>query len=175
MLVQTLQDPVNAPFLGIYGPVAVPLILLSIAVLTVGFDRWRYWVLWWRRRESRRLLCTHLAEGGTAALERQFDDWDREMRYGEPLLHAASVIGPLLGLVGTVIGLMRVLASLGPQLLVPAGASLRSYGMVLTSTALGLTVAVIATTCLFANQALRQWQLDRLHRWRQRRLEAGLP
>lgn len=164
----------SAPFLGIDGPVAVPLVLLSIAVLTVGFDRWRYWVVWWRRRESRKLLCTRLAERGIAALERQFDAWEREMRFGEPLLHAASVIGPLLGLVGTVIGMMRVLASLGPQLLVPAGASLRSYGMVLTSTALGLTVSVIATTCLFTNQALRQWQRERLDRWRQRRLEAGL-
>jgi hypothetical protein len=33
---------------------------------------------------------------------------------------------------------------------------------VLLSTALGLIISLIATSSLFANQGIRQWQLDRL-------------
>jgi hypothetical protein len=35
---------------------------------------------------------------------------------------------------------------------------------VLLSTALGLIISLIATSSLFANQGIRQWQLDRLRR-----------
>jgi biopolymer transport protein ExbB len=94
------------------------------------------------------------------------------MRWGEPLLQAAAVLAPLLGLIGTVTGLIGVLAQLGPRLELPAGASLASYGQVLLSTAAGLLVSLIATAALLACQALREGQIGALRRQMRR---AGSP
>lgn len=150
---------------GVNGPIAFLLLLLSISVVTVVMDRGRYWWQWWGSRRSRRQSWERvLADGNGPAAERLLEDWDLEMRFGEPLLQAATVLAPLLGLVGTVLGLMEVLASLGPQLLLPAGANLAGYGQVLLSTALGLIVSLIASTSLFANQWLRRSEQLRLER-----------
>lgn len=153
---------------GLHGPTGLLLLLLSVAVLTVSIDRGRYWFQWWRQRERRRSSWQETLRSSEEGAQRLLEDWEREMGFGEPLLQAAAVIGPLLGLIGTVIGLMQVLAGLGPQLVLPAGANLRGYGQVLTSTAVGLTVSLIATATLFANQGLRQWQLGRLERMKRR-------
>jgi biopolymer transport protein ExbB len=156
---------VKTPIPGINGPVALLLLLLSIAVVTVALDRGRYWWQWWRSRASRRQQWERLlAEQGASAAGRKLEDWDLEMRFGEPLLQAAVVLAPLLGLVGTVLGLMQVLSSLGPQLLLPAGANLAGFGQVLLSTAIGLIVSLIASTSLVANQWLRRSQCLRLQR-----------
>ncbi len=147
------------------GPISLLLLLLSIAVVTVSFDRARYWLQWWRQRRLRLNRWEQTAAAGPDAIENQLLEWNSQMAFGEPLLQAAGVIGPLLGLIGTVIGLMRVLASLGPQLVLPAGANLTNYGQVLLSTALGLTISLIATSSLFANQGIRHWQVEV---WRRR-------
>lgn len=84
------------------------------------------------------------------------------MGFGEPLLEAATVLGPLLGLIGTVLALMRQLARLGPGLLAPPGEALAGYGQVLADTALGLGVGLLASLTLQATRALRQGQLRRL-------------
>jgi biopolymer transport protein ExbB len=150
---------------GINGPVALLLLLLSIAVVTVALDRGRYWWNWWRTRTSRRQQWERLlSEQGGPAAGRMLEDWDLEMRFGEPLLQASVVLAPLLGLVGTVLALMQVLSSLGPQLLLPAGANLAGFGQVLLSTALGLIISLIASTSLMANQWLRRSQCLRLQR-----------
>ncbi|MCX5951051.1 MAG: MotA/TolQ/ExbB proton channel family protein [Cyanobacteria bacterium] len=146
------------------GPISLLLLLLSIAVVTVSFDRARYWLQWWRQRRLRQNRWEQTAAAGADAIESQLLEWNSQMAFGEPLLQAAGVIGPLLGLIGTVIGLMRVLASLGPQLVLPAGANLTNYGQVLLSTALGLTISLIATSSLFANQGIRHWQGEVLRR-----------
>lgn len=159
----------NGPIPGVQGPTGVLLVLLSIAVLTISFDRCRFWIQWWRNRETRRLRWERAMAEGDGAVALMLEDLERDMRFGEPLLQAAGVLGPLLGLIGTVIGLMRVLASLGPQLVLPPGASLSGYGQVLLSTAIGLIVSLIATTTLFANQGLSEWQLGRLQRLHRRR------
>ena len=152
------------PAAGGDGPISFLLLLLSIAVVTVSFDRFRYWLQWWRQRRLRQNRWEQAVTDGPDAIETQLLEWNSQMAFGEPLLQAAGVLGPLLGLIGTVIGLMRVLASLGPQLVLPAGANLNNYGQVLLSTALGLIISLIATSSLFANQGIRQWQLDRLRR-----------
>ncbi len=90
------------------------------------------------------------------------------MRFGEPLLEAAVVLGPLLGLTGTVLALMGVLSGLGRDLTLPPGASLQGYGQVLMSTLVGLVVCLIASTTLLTNQGLRSWQLERLARHERR-------
>lgn len=156
---------------GVSGPIGVLLLLVSIAVLTVCFDRCRWWLQWFRRRSFRRQQWRLQLEAGPIEARHQLEDWDREIRFGEPLLQAAILIAPLLGLIGTVIGLMQVLSSLGPQLVLPAGTSLQGYGEVLISTALGLIVSLVATTTLSLNQGLRHWQIGELERPLRRLLE----
>jgi biopolymer transport protein ExbB len=143
------------------------LLLLSVAVLTVVIERLRWWVRWWQRRSRRRTnWADQLAAAGAdrSGLEQTLEDWELEMRWGEPLLQAAAVLAPLLGLIGTVTGLIGVLAQLGPRLELPAGASLASYGQVLLSTAAGLLVSLIATAALLTCQALREGQIGALRR-----------
>lgn len=143
------------------GPVAVPLLVLSVAVFTVGFDRCAFWWRWFGRgRRSWRLLRTALAQAPSAELRLQLlDDCDHQMTWGEPLLQAAVVLAPLLGLIGTTAGLMAVLKQLGSQLLLPPGAPLAGYGDVLLPTLLGLQITFVAMALLLLNQGLRRWQL----------------
>ncbi len=157
------------------GAVALLLLLLSIAVVTVIFDRIRYWVQWWRQRRLRLSRLDQAVTSGLDTSASQLLEWESQMAFGERLLQAAGVLGPLLGLTGTVIGLMRVLASLGPQLVLPPDANLSQYGQVLLSTALGLIISLIATGGLFANQGIRQWQLDDLRRRLRQRAQPTLP
>lgn len=164
----------NGPIPGVGGPTGLLLLLLSVLVLTVVLDRSRYWLQWWRQRARRRQIWQQVLTEPRKVVERQLEDWELEMRFGEPLLQAAGVLAPLLGLTGTVFGLMEVLAGLGPRLLLPAGASLKGYGSVLLSTALGLSVSVIAIGALQINQGLRGWLLGRLSRQHRRGL-AGEP
>lgn len=103
------------------GPVAIPLALLSLAVFTIAFERVSFWWRWWRpparQRDSlrRELAGTVNLLAARLLLERR----QRSMAFGEPVLQAAVLLAPLLGLVGTVLGLMGVLRELGPQLLLP--------------------------------------------------------
>ena len=110
------------------GPAAVLLLLLSIAVLTICLDRIRWWTRWWRGRGARLRQWQQDLERGEASLGDRIEDWDLAMAFGEPLLRAAAMLAPLLGLVGTVFALMQVLARLGPDLTLPAGTSLQGYG-----------------------------------------------
>ena len=140
-----------ASFLSLWkacGPVALPLLVLSVAVFTVGFDRGAFWWCWFARgRRSWRQRFQLL------------DDCDHQMAWGEPLLQAAVLLAPLLGLIGTTAGLMAVLKQLGSQLLLPPGAPLAGYGDVLLPTLLGLQITFVAMALLLLNQGLRRWQL----------------
>jgi biopolymer transport protein ExbB len=153
-----------APVTLLPGPVALLLLALSIAVLTVSLDRARWWLLWWRRRSSRRQRWQEQLEALDPSLSLQLEDLNLSMALGEPLLQSAAVLAPLLGLLGTVLGLMQVLGQLGPDLMLPAGSSLQGYGQVLLSAALGLLISLVATASLQLNQALRIGQIERLHR-----------
>ena len=139
----------------------VPLLVLSIAVLTVSFERARWWLRWWQRGRMRHGRPWRQPP---QLLSRRLAAWDWQMRSGEALLQAAVVLAPLLGLTGTVLALMGVLASLGPDLTLPADASLQGYGRVLMSTLVGLLVSLLASAVLLLNQGLRRWQLGRLAR-----------
>ena len=147
----------------------VLLLLLSVAVLTLVIERTRFWIHWWRRRPSRSRAWREqiAAAAAPARLEESLEDWDLAMGFGEPVLQGAAVLAPLLGLIGTVTGLMGVLAQLGPRLELPPGASLATYGQVLLSTAAGLVVSLVASAGLLTNQGLRHWQINQLRReWR---------
>lgn len=137
------------------GPVALPLLLISVAVFTVAFDRVAFWWRWWQAGAAP--AQRHLEPGGG-----RLDLLRRRMASGEPVLQAAVVLAPLLGLLGTVSGLMEVLRALGPQLLLPAQAPLVGYAEVLLSTLIGLQITVVATALLLLNRSLRRWQLRQL-------------
>ena len=126
------------------GPVALPLLLLSLAVFTVAFDRGAYWWRCWRR-------------GWRPTRQPGPDQLDTEMAWGEPVLQATVLLAPLLGLIGTTAGLMAVLKQLGPQLLLPPSAPLAGYGEVLLPTLLGLQLTFVALALLLLNQGLRRW------------------
>jgi len=174
----TLEGPdgrrVKGPIPGVGGLVGLLLLLASIAVLTVVFDRGRFWWQWWRKRTSRNRQWRERLLAGAGGGEQTLEDWEREMAFGEPVLQAGAVLAPLLGLIGTVLGLMEVLAALGPGLTLPPGAPLAGYGKVLMATALGLIVSLIATAGVLANQAARGWQIDGLRR-QLRQGAAGVP
>jgi len=95
-----------------------------------------------------------------------------EMRFAQPFLEAAIVIGPLLGLIGTVFGLSRLLTTMGPQLLLPAGGDVHGFGDLLLCTAMGLVVSLVATVTWHINNGLRQWQLAL---WQRDRLRQDSP
>jgi biopolymer transport protein ExbB len=148
------------------GAVALPLLIMSLAVCTVGFERCGFWWRWWRQgrrpwQDARSQLADcEDQQQRQLILERQ----RRLMAWGEPVLQAALILAPLLGLVGTTAGLMRVLRSLGPQLLLPPANPLAGYADVLLPTLIGLQLALLATALLLLNQGLSQWQLERLQR-----------
>ena len=147
------------------GPVALPLLLLSIAVFTVLFERLAFWWRWWQRQQrTRRRVLEALQATPADQRDQRLAEQARQMASGEPVLQAALVLAPLLGLLGTVSGLMAVLRDLGPQLLLPANAPLAGYADVLMSTLVGLQLTVIAAALLLLNQGLRRWQLDWLRR-----------
>lgn len=146
------------------GPIGWLLILLSISVLTITFERLRFWVLWWKRRAHyRNQWLESLRHGGTSPL-RWMEERDLEMGFAQPFLEASSVIAPLTGLIGTVLGLSRLLSAMGPEMILPPGSDLGGFGEVLVSTALGLCISLLATLTLHVNNGLRQWQLSRWQR-----------
>lgn len=142
------------------GPVGWLLILLSISVLTVTFERLRFWWTWWKRRNMHQQQWKEILRlGGNHPLV-WLEDRDLEMRFAEPFLEAAIVIAPLLGLIGTVLGLSRLLAAMGPQLILPSGSNLSGFADVLISTAMGLLISLLATVTLHFNNGLRNWRLS---------------
>lgn len=148
------------------GPVALPLMLVSMSVFAVGIDRATFWWRWWRpasqgrRQHAPQLKAMASQESRQLDLERLAS----RMANGEQLLQAAILLAPLLGLTGTVHGLMQVLRSLGPQLLLPPTAPLAGYADVLISTLVGLQLTLLATALLLLNQGLSRWQIDQLRR-----------
>ena len=157
---------VNSP-LG--GPAGWLLLLLSISVLTVSFERIRFWVLWWKRRRVLQEQWQEVARlGGHGALA-WMDERDLEMGFAQSFLEAAILIAPLLGLIGTVFGLSRLLSAMGPQLLLPPGSGLSGFGETLLCAGSGLVVSLMATVTLHINNGLRQWQLSLWRRDLQRR------
>lgn len=128
-----------------------------MAVLTVSLERLRFWVLWWWRRASLQRQWRDAMDRGDRHAWVWMEDRDREMGFGQPFLEAAAVIAPLLGLIGTVDGLSRLLSTIGPQSLLPEAQGLPGFGDVLSSTARGLSVSVLATATWHLNNGLRRW------------------
>jgi biopolymer transport protein ExbB len=154
-----LIDPAMAAWKAC-GPVAVPLLLLSLGLFTIGFERALYWWQWWRSpQRGVRMWREQLATCADATEQRRLlVRLQSGMAFGESLLQAVVLLAPMAGLVGTVMGLMRVLRSLGPQLLLPSSNPLVGYADVLISTLIGLQLAFAALALLLLNRGLRRWQ-----------------
>ena len=133
------------------GVLIIPLLLLSLGVMAIGLERLRFWWRWQQDGDARLgLLVGELQDQGSdqavlhqqlmmARLTQRLSRWDA-------VLDLCMVLGPMLGLLATVLGVMQLLSSLGRDLLMPAGTSpvLGSYAQVLIGTALGLMVALMA-------------------------------
>ena len=149
------------------GPMALPLLLLSLGLFTIAFERLLFWWCWWRSpsRGVQRVRQQLAACGIPAERRRLLVRMQGSMAFGESLLQAVVWLAPMAGLVGTVMGLMRVLRALGPQLLLPASNPLLGYADVLMSSLIGLQLAFLAMSLLLANRGLRRWQRRRLEPW----------
>ena len=90
------------------GPVALPLLLLSVALFTVGFDRVAFWWRWWRqgRRPWRALGTT----AGLMAVLRQLGP-QLLLPPAAPLAAYGEVLLP------TLLGLQLTLVAMALQLL----------------------------------------------------------
>ncbi|MFN9629926.1 MAG: MotA/TolQ/ExbB proton channel family protein [Cyanobacteriota bacterium] len=161
--------PVQTVLSALGGPTGWLLLLLSIAVLTISFERLRFWALWWKRRQVMRQQWTEALRLGGGSPLAWMEDHDLDLRFAQTFLEAAAVIAPLIGLIGTVFGVSRLLSAMGPQLLLPPGGSVQGFGEALLSTGLGLLVSLLATVTWQVNNGLRQWQLSLwrrdLRRW----------
>ena len=146
----------------------VPLLLLSIAVMAAGINRLLHWYRW-RRVGSGEIQQIREGMGGLSpeaaerSLDRQLQRLDRRFKRWESSLDLAMVLGPLLGLLATVLGLMDLLQALGPNLLLPRGEGLTvRYGQVLVGTALGLVIALMALVVQRLNRMQRRAELARI-------------
>ena len=145
-----------------------PLLLLSIAVMAAGVNRLQHWFQWSRSASSRIDELRQCLQGlqpldAERVLNQRLRRLDRQFSRWEPSLDLAMVLGPLLGLLSTVLGLMKLLQKLGPEMLLPRGDSLIvDYGQILVGTALGLLVSVVALI------------VQRLNRMQRRSVIAGL-
>ena len=146
----------------------VPLLLLSIAVLSAGIERLMHWIRWTNEQNEKirkfRSDLQELADDQVTAhvdqllrrLNRRFSRW-------EPSLDLAMVLAPLLGLLSTVLGLMELLEALGPELVLPRTEGLTTrYGQMLVGTALGLVVAAVALVVQRLNRMQRRAVISRL-------------
>ena len=138
-----------------------PLLLLSISVLAIGIERLSYWCRWRRdiRLWQRALVCSIEGlnqEQAKLHQERTFRRLDRQFRRWEASLDLAMVIGPLLGLLSTVFGLMKLMRTLGPNLLLSNnGDPMLDYARMLAGSAVGLIVAAVAVVVQRVNRMQR--------------------
>lgn len=146
----------------------VPLLLLSIAVLSAGIERLMHWMRWRKEQsEQMRMLRSDLEGLGAMEASERLDQLlrrlNRRFSRWEPSLDLAMVLGPLLGLLSTVIGLMQLLEGLGPDLVLPRTEGLTTrYGQMLVGTALGLVVAAVALVVQRLNRMQRRAVITRL-------------
>ena len=150
-----------AETLKLGGWVIYPLSLLAVAALTITFDR-AY--VWWRYARSPRdgdvdtlpsghvlrRLDAQLGDGNLPIwrIETQVDaaasQIEREMSRGLWLLESIVTAAPLLGLLGTIVGMMHSFRLIGGDGLVnPSGVS-GGVAQALVATAIGLVIALVA-------------------------------
>ncbi len=113
------------------GVFMLPLSICSVWMVAIIGERW--WLY-------HRTLKTPLSEAADPA------ELVKQLRQRLPALHTIISIAPMLGLLGTVTGLMRCFNLLGKQAALSDPALMsQGIGEALITTAAGLVIAVIAT------------------------------
>ncbi len=158
------------------GPVIWPLLLCSVAVVTVIIERALFWYQLGRRRD-RKLLdeVLTLAEQGQwemirrktensrdhlirliavgilhrdydmgKAMEAEAEQMIRRMSHSMPVLDTMITVAPLLGILGTVIGIISSFTALGADGLADPKLVTTGIGQALVTTAAGLSIAIFA-------------------------------
>ena len=150
------------------GLLTIPLLLLSIAVLSAGIERLMHWIRWKKEQpETIRMFRSELNDLGAGEASGRVDQLlrrlNRRFSRWEPSLDLAMVLAPLLGLLSTVLGLMQLFEVLGPQLVLPRTEGLTTrYGQMLVGTALGLAVAAVSLVVQRLNRMQRRAVISRL-------------
>ncbi len=158
------------------GPVMWPLLLCSITVLTVIFERMLFWFSLSRKRD-RKLMDTvlTLAETGQwdaikkqtegsrdhivrliivgilhrdydmgRAMEAEAEEMLQRMNHLMPILDTMITVAPLLGIFGTVLGIISSFEMLGSSGLADPKLVTSGIAQALITTATGLGIAIIA-------------------------------
>ena len=150
------------------GVLMAPLLLLSIGVLAIGIDRLLYWIRWRRDARVRHRALLISIEGldpqeTRVVLERSVHRLERQSARWEAALDLAMVLGPLLGLLSTVLGLTELIQALGPGLLLTnASDPMQGYARMLGGTTVGLTIAATAVIVQRVNRMQRHAVFARL-------------
>jgi biopolymer transport protein ExbB len=147
------------------GPVMWPLLGLSFLTVTVLFERLFFWARELRRSPAAALAAARVRAGRGALhrdeLERLLDLEERRLRRGLPWLDTAITAAPLLGILGTVLGIIDSFALLAAATPVdPLGIS-GGVAEALITTAAGLLLALLA---LFPYNLLRSLAGQRIAR-----------
>jgi biopolymer transport protein ExbB len=116
------------------GPVMWPLLALSLVAATVIFERALFW-----SRERRRDPRVLLAELGPEAC---VEHAERRLTRGLALLDTVVTAAPLLGILGTVLGVIQCFELLSARALPDPLAISGGVAEALITTATGLTIAV---------------------------------
>jgi biopolymer transport protein ExbB len=123
------------------GVTMYPLLLCSVATLGIIIERlWSFPRLLRRGRE-----LYHDSRLSATEKERYAERLVRQLQQGLPILDIVVTASPMLGLLGTVFGVIRSFQSLGGD---AAGVSIANVGKGLSEalicTATGLTIAIVA-------------------------------
>lgn len=168
------------------GPVMAALGLLSVAVFAaVLWKAWQFWRLglWWTPFGggtglpidvlATKVLQEAHAEGGGRLRERLERAGDRHLYHlqaGLRLLETAAVLAPLLGLLGTVLGMIEAFRALEAAGQASPAALAGGIWEALLTTAFGMAIAIVAAGAL----ALFDGTIDRArHRLAQAAVSAG--
>jgi biopolymer transport protein ExbB len=132
------------------GPVMWPLLLLSVIAIAIVIERGLFW-----RREKRRSVSEALGELESECTNGSFEEassrtsmlLDREQRRmerGMPILDTVITVAPLLGILGTVLGIIDSLELLSVHATPDPLAVSGGVAQALFTTATGLAIAIAA-------------------------------
>ena len=153
------------------GPIMWPLLLVSFATLTIVLERTLFWL-----RESRvssadalQAACKRLGLPGRGAseIERLLDREEARLARGLGWLDTAVTAAPMLGILGTVLGIIDSFELLASDGAVDPLAISGGVAEALITTATGLAIALVALLPFNALRAAVGRRIARLERdWR---------
>lgn len=153
------------------GPVAWPLLAVSFVTVAILIERALFWSREWTRDPQRSLEAarsrTDQRALDEAEVERLLDREERRLARGLGWLDTAVTAAPMLGILGTVLGIIDSFDALGTDTVTDPFAVSGGIGQALITTAAGLVIALVALLPYNALRALVAQRIARLEReWR---------